>query len=106
MIDAVGLSDGSEYAKEFISNRRIMLEKFTAILRDDSHAAESLRKMPHPNSFLDAPQLQIPLVDTRHCLTQYKPIAFKHKPSARNPELPLAPRFDPTLLLEKYKYVL
>ena len=86
-----------------VLDRTDMLGKFTATVRDDSHAAGSLRKMQHPNSFLDPPPLQITLVDIKHCLAPYKPITLKDKPTLRHLELPLAPRFDPTLLLERYK---
>lgn len=80
-----------------------MLGKFAATVRDDFHAARSLRKMRHPNSYLDARPLQTTLVDTKHCLPPNKPITLKDKPTLRYPELPLAPRFDSILLLEKYK---
>ena len=86
-----------------VLDRTDMLGKFTATVRDDSHAAASLRKMQRPDSFLDAPPLQITLVDTKNSLPPYKPIALKDKPTLRHPELPLAPRFNPTLLLERYK---
>lgn len=86
-----------------VLDRTDMLGKFTAIVGDDSHAAGSLHNVRHPNSFLDALPLQITLVDTNHCLPFYKPITFKGKPTLRHPELPLAPRFDPTVLVKKNK---